>query len=273
MLRLRREAREALVERPTFEEISREARTHRLKITPERQKRTQQGLLLDDVNFDDFDLSNYDRKTIMLNDNSPDKGTQTDVFNETPSVTESESIKSLEEVKQRQTDESLSSIKSSEKETEKERERNQPEKKSVMRRVYDAMFGEDEFKEEREELRNRREQIEEEEYNVEKEASLRSQESDNSLPMNVKKSYEPSSSSSSSRRSSNRSVLLPVEEEALSEYINSSPVETVQSSVPSNRTIEYVEEPTPPQSVVSSRRSQETIEYIRSRSSRRTLSS
>ena len=261
--------------RPTFEEIEREARTRRLRILPEKERRTQQGLLLDNVNFDDFDLSNYDRKTIMLNDNNPDKGTQTDVFNETPSVTESESMKSLEEVKQRQTDESLSSIKSSEKETEKERERNQPEKKSVMRRVYDAMFGEDEFKEEREELRNRREQIEEEEeYNVEKEASLRSQESDNSLPMNVKKSYEPSSSSSSSsRRSSNRSVLMPVEEEALSEYINSSPVETVQSSIPTDRTIEYVEEPTPPQSVVSSRRSQETIEYIRSRSSRRTLSS
>ena len=279
MLKLRREAREALVERPTFEEISREARTRRLRILPERERRTQQGLLLDDVNFDDFDLDKYNRKTVLINDN-PNKGTQTDVFNETPSITESESMKSLEEeVKQRQTDESLSSIKSSEKESEKERERNQPERKSVMRRVYDAMFGEDEFKEEREELRNRREQIEEEEeeYNVEKEASLRSQESDNSLPMNVKKSYEPSSSSSSSsRRSSNRSVLMPVEEEALSEYIHSSPPVSVQSSVPSDRTIEYVEEPTPPQSVVSSRRSQETIEYIRSRSSRnsrRTLSS
>ena len=266
--------------RPTFEQIEREARTHRLKITPERQKRTQQGLLLDEVNFDDFDLGKYDKKTIIMIDNpdNPDKGTQTDFFNETPSVTESESIKSLEEVKQRQTDESLSSIKSSEKESEKERERNQPERKSVMRRVYDAMFGEDEFKEEREELRNRKEQVEEEEeeYNVEKEASLRSQESDNSLPMNVKKSYEPSSSSSSSRRSSNRSVLLPVEEEALSEYVRSSPPVSVQSSIPTDRTIEYVEEPTPPQSVVSSRRSQETIEYIRSRSSRssrRTLSS
>ena len=87
--------------------------------------------------------------------------------------------------------------------------------------------------------------------------------------MNVKKSYEPSSSSSSSRRSStNRSALLPIEEEALSEHIQSSPPVSVQSSLPSNRTIEYVEEATPPQSVVSSRRSQETIEYIRSRSSR-----
>ena len=261
--------------RPTYEEIAREARTSRLRILPEKERRTQQGLLLDDVNFDDFDLGKYDRKTILFNDN-PDKGTQTDVFNETPSITESESMKSLEEVKQRQTDESVSSIKSSEKQQEREREHEQTQKKSFMSRVYDAMFGEDEFKEEREEMRSRRQQIDtdEEQIIVRPEASIRSQESDDDLPMNVKKSYEPSSSSS--RRSSNRSVLLPVEEEALSEHIHSSPPETVQSSVPSDRTIEYVEEPSPPQSVISSRRSQETIEYIRSRSSRnsrRTLSS
>ena len=261
--------------RPTYEEIAREARTSRLRILPEKERRTQQGLLLDDVNFDDFDLGKYDRKTILFNDN-PDKGTQTDVFNETPSITESESMKSLEEVKQRQTDESVSSIKSSEKQQEREREHEQTQKKSFMSRVYDAMFGEDEFKEEREEMRSRRQQIDtdEEQIIVQPEASIRSQESDDDLPMNVKKSYEPSSSSS--RRSSNRSVLLPVEEEALSEHIHSSPPETVQSSVPSDRTIEYVEEPSPPQSVISSRRSQETIEYIRSRSSmnsRRTLSS
>ena len=139
-----------------------------------------------------------------------------------------------------------------------------------MRRVYDAMFGDDEFREEREEMRNRRQQIEEDD--LERETPIepqKSEESDNSLPMNVKKSYEPSSESSSSRRSSNRSALLPVEEEALSEYIHSSPPETVQSSVRSDRTIEYVDEPSPPQSVVSSRRSQETIEYIRSRTSSR----
>ena len=46
--------------RPTFEQIEKEARTHRLKILPEKQKRTQQGILLDDVNFDAFDLSSYD---------------------------------------------------------------------------------------------------------------------------------------------------------------------------------------------------------------------
>ena len=262
--------------RPTYEEIAREARTSRLRILPDKERRTQQGLLLNDVNFDDFDLGKYDKKTIIMNDN-PNKGTQTDVFNETPSITESESMKSLEEVKQRQTNESLSSIKSSEKQQEREREHEQTQKKSFMSRVYDAMFGEDEFKEEREEMRNRRQQIEidEDDNNEPSLEKQQSEQSDDDLPMNVKKSYEPSSSSSS-RRSSNRSVLLPIEEEALSEHIHSSPPETVQSSVPSDRTVEYVDEPSPPQSVISSRRGQETIEYIRSRSSRnsrRTLSS
>ena len=61
--------------RPTFEQIEREARTSRLKIMPEKQKRTQQGMLLDDVDFDDFDLSKY-------NIRNPNKATQTDIFNE-----------------------------------------------------------------------------------------------------------------------------------------------------------------------------------------------
>ena len=73
MLRLRREAREALVERPTYEELLKETMTKRLKILPEKQKRTQQGILLNDVDFDDFDLSKYDKRN---------KATQTDIFNE-----------------------------------------------------------------------------------------------------------------------------------------------------------------------------------------------
>ena len=255
--------------RPTFQEIVKEARTRRLRILPEKQRRTQQGILLDDVNFDDFDLDKYNRKTIIMNEN-PDKGTQTDNFNVSSSVSENESVKTpQEEVKERQTDESEETIKSSEKQKERERERTQ--NKSMMQRIYDAMFKEDEFGEEREELRNMKQRIEEDYDDLRNEPSVEKQQSeqrDNSLPMNVKKSYEPSSSSSSSRRSSNRSVLMPVEEEALSEYINSSPIETVQSSIPSNRTIEYVGEATPPISVASFRRSQETIEYIRSRSSR-----
>ena len=102
--------------RPTFEQIEREARTSRLRILPERQRRTQQGILLDEVDFDDFDLGKYDRKTILLNEN-PEKGTQTDVFNETPSITESESMRTPEEeVKEEPEIESEESVKISEKE-------------------------------------------------------------------------------------------------------------------------------------------------------------
>ena len=155
--------------------------------------------------------------------------------------------------------------------------------KSIMRRMYDAIFADDEYREEREELlRNRGAQTEEEaEQEQEEQTEEEEGEDEDELPMNVKKSYEPSSSSSSSRRSStNRSALLPIEEEALSEHIQSSPPVSVQSSIPSigqqssssrqsiDGTIEYVESTAPAQSVVSSRRSQETIEYIRSRSSR-----
>ena len=39
-------------------------------------------------------------------------------------------------------------------------DREQPQNKSVMRRVYDAMLGDGEFKEERYEMLNRRQQIE-----------------------------------------------------------------------------------------------------------------
>ena len=74
------------------------------------------------------------------------------------------------------------------------------------------MLDKDEFREEREEIRRMREQREQDPDYMEREPSLEKQQSedcDNSLPMNVKKSYEPSSSSSSSssRRSSSRSVL------------------------------------------------------------------
>ena len=275
--------------RPTFEQIEREARTHRLKILPERQKRTQQGILLDDVNFDDFDLSRYDRKEILMN--NPDKGTQTDLFESRSSTEKSESIKSSgnETFKSEDTE--------NEPLQEQERQREQPERergKSIMRRMYDAMFADDEYREEREELlRNRTEQTdasaeasrgirdEEPETEQAREQGEAEIEDEDDLPVNVKKSFEASSSSSGSRRSStNRSALLPIEEEALSEHIQPSPPVSVQSSMPSigqqssssrqsiDGTIEYVESQTPVQSVISSRRSQETIEYIRSRSSR-----
>ena len=262
-----------LVRRPTYEEILKEAMTSRLRILPERQKRTQQGILLDDVDFDDFDLSRYDRKEIALN--NPEKGTQTDLFDNRSSTETSESIKSVEKEYTQSLEVESEPTQKREPDTERE-EPERPRGKSMMRRLYDAMFGEDEYKEEREELRNRRQQIEQEEEEQIQEEDKEEKEEDEEeedLPMNVKKSYEPSSSSSSSRRSStNRSALLPIAEEALSEYVQSSPPISVQSSLPSNRTIEYVEA-SPPQSVVSSRRSQETIEYIRSRSSRNTSTS
>ena len=74
--------------RPTFEQIEREARTHRLRILPEKQKRTQQGILIDDVDFDDFDLSKYDIR-------NPNKATQTDMFNEPSSYSSASSKQSI----------------------------------------------------------------------------------------------------------------------------------------------------------------------------------
>ena len=45
--------------RPTYEQMLKEARTRRLKILPERERRSLTGMLLDDVDFDEFDLNNY----------------------------------------------------------------------------------------------------------------------------------------------------------------------------------------------------------------------
>ena len=264
--------------KPTYEEMLKEARTRRLRILPERQRRTQQGILLDDVDFDNFDLSKHDRKEILSN--NPEKGTQTDLFDKMYSTKTSESMKSLD----KETIESEEVESEPAQEQEPQREREEPERergKSMMRRMFDAMFGEDELRAEREELeetRNRRTQIGTEDTAIEEEPIEEEDEEDASsdasrgsrdLPINVKKSYEPSSSSSSSSRSG----LLPIQEEALSEHIHSSPPIPVQSSIQSDKTIEYVEEHSSPQSVVSSRRSQETIEYIRSRSSRGSIRS
>ena len=58
---------------PTYAELLQETMTRRLNILPEKQKRTQQKILLDDVDFDGFDLSNYERRN---------EATQTDIFNE-----------------------------------------------------------------------------------------------------------------------------------------------------------------------------------------------
>ena len=74
--------------RPTFEQIEREARTSRPKILPDRQKRTQQGILIDDVIFDDFDLDKY-------NIRNPNKATQTDMFNEPSNYSSASSNRSV----------------------------------------------------------------------------------------------------------------------------------------------------------------------------------
>ena len=124
--------------KPTYEEILREAKTRRLKILPERERRTQQGMLLEEVDFNDFDLDKYDKKTVSMNEN-PEKGTQTDLFNKT-STTESESAKSIVEdqpVKQEEDQqESEYSHQASEASEEKEKQ------KSLMRRLFDSMFEE-----------------------------------------------------------------------------------------------------------------------------------
>ena len=112
-----------------------------------------------------------------------------------------------EAVKEKQEELSeASSIRSSDKSVEREEAQKQ---KSLMRRLYDSMFEEVEV----DIPQSRQVSV----------ATEESQASSSSLPMNVKKPYEPSSSSSSSRRSSGRSALLPVEEGALSEYVQSSP--------------------------------------------------
>ena len=238
--------------RPTFEQIEREARTHRLKILPEKQKRTQQGILLDDVDFDDFDLGKYDKKTILMNEN-PQKGTQTDNFNVSSSVSESESMKSPQETTKHQIEEEAQSNSVSSKESERTEEGEALlEQQSVMRRLYNSLF---------------------EEVEVELPISKQpSSSSETPLPNKKDDSPLPSDPSSSRRSSTSRSNLLPIAETSSVEEVISVPDSnplTVESS--SNRTIEYVDEASPPKSVISSRRSQETIEYIRSRtSSRRT---
>ena len=92
--------------KPTYEEMLREAKTRRFRILPERQRRTQQGLLLENVDFDEFDLSKYDIR-------NPEKGTQTDLFNETSnysSATSNRSIRTPTEAESRQEQQRQTSV-------------------------------------------------------------------------------------------------------------------------------------------------------------------
>ena len=220
--------------KPTYEEMLREAKTRRLKILPERERRTQQGMLLDDLDMDDFDLDKYDKKAILMNEN-PEKGTQTDRFNKT-STTESESAKSVledqrvkEEVEEQA--ESEYSRQTSEASEEKEQQ------KSLMRRLFNSLFDEVEV-----------------DLPRSRQTSYDSGTRGSNEPMPNKKSETPIQSSSSSS-STSRSVLLPVE---------SAPV-SVNSS--RSQTIEYVDEEDLPVNVSSSS-SNRTVRYVSSRSSR-----
>ena len=95
--------------KPTYEEMLREAITRRLRILPERERRTQQGMLLENVDFDEFDLSRYDIR-------NPNKATQTDLFNENStysSATSHRSIRTMEiptEVESRQEQQRQTSV-------------------------------------------------------------------------------------------------------------------------------------------------------------------
>ena len=102
--------------KPTYEEMLREAKTRRLRILPERERRTQQGMLLENVDasldarvlreFDEFDLSRYDIR-------NPNKATQTDVFDDNSnysSATSNRSIRTTTEVESRQEQQRQTSV-------------------------------------------------------------------------------------------------------------------------------------------------------------------
>ena len=229
--------------KPTYEEMLREAKTRRLKILPESERRTQQGILLDEVDFNDFDLDSYDKKTILMNEN-PEKGTQTDRFNKT-STTESESAKSIniKEEEQQQADSEYSQ-QTSEASEEKEKQ------KSLMQRLFNSLFDASS-----EDLRGIRDEVEADLPRSRPTSRASSAMGSNEAMPNKKSETPIQSSSSSSSSATSRSVLLPVE---------SAPV-SVNSS--RSQTIVYVDEEDLPVNVSSSS-SNRTVRYLSSKSSR-----
>ena len=196
-------------------------------------------MLLDEVDFDDFDLGKYDKKIIMTNEN-PQKGTQTDLFSDHSSYSStSESLKTaIEPDKEEQQVESEHSIQTS-KPSSKSEEQEQEQPKSLMRRLFDSLFEEVEV-----------------EMPISRQTSTDSGARGSNEPMPTKKDETPRQSSSSSSSSSNsRSALLPVE---------SAPISVNSSRSP---TIEYVDEEDLPVNVSSSS-SNRTVQYVSSRSSR-----
>ena len=170
-------------------------------------------MLLEDVEFDDFDLSKYDKKTMITNEN-PQKGTQTDLFSDHSSYSStSESLKTaIEPDKEEQQVESEHSIQTS-KPSSKSEEQEQEQQKSMMRRLFDSLFEEVEV-----------------EMPISRQTSNDSGARGSNEPMPTKKDETPRQSSSSSSSSNSRSALLPVE---------SAPIGVNSSRSP---TIEYVDE-------------------------------
>ena len=176
--------------KPTYEEMLREAKTRRLKILSERDRRTQQGMLLDDLDMDDFDLDKYDKKTILMNEN-PEKGTQTDRFSKT-STTDSESAKRVEEYRRMIGEEQQAESEYSRQESEASEEKEK--QKSLMRRLFDSLFDEVEA-----------------DLPRSRQTSYDSGSRGSNEAMPNKKSETPIQSSSSSSSATSRSVLLPGE--------------------------------------------------------------
>ena len=169
--------------RPTYEEILRESKTRRLRVLPGRERKTQQTILLDEVDFEDFDLDKYDKKTIIMNDNP--------FSNHSSYSSTSERLKTViepeKDAQQVESEHSMQSSKSNEKSEEQEEE----QQKSFMRRLFDSLF---------------------EEVEVDMPLS-RQPSSNNSEPLPTKKDETPirsSSSSSISHHSNNPYDNLPI---------------------------------------------------------------
>ena len=93
---------------PTYEEMLRETKTRRLRILPEKERRTHQGMLLENVDFNDFDLDKY-------NIRNPNKATQTDIFDDHnnsnyTSVAPSQSINTPSEIERNEQQQRQTSV-------------------------------------------------------------------------------------------------------------------------------------------------------------------
>ena len=215
--------------RPTYEQMLKEAKTKSLRILPERERRSSAGILLDDVDVDEFDLKNYDRRININNNDNPDKATQTN-FNSASSSSSSvgEDVRTSEEAVK----EELSykpSIKSNEKPVEKQIVKQK--EKSFMRRMFDSMFEEADV----DIAKSRRSSEPREHSRQVSVATEERQQSNDSLPMNVKKSCEPSPASSPASFTTNRSVLLLVAGNTLTPQVSP---DVIPNSAPSDRSVE-----------------------------------